>query len=566
MKRKKMTNHRGNQIGSNKVFVVGLDGGTFDLVRSWAKEGSLPTFKRLMEEGMSDDLTVELPPGTVPNWPSFMTGKNAGKHGVIYWFSREKESWKWSVINSHSIKEKTIWEIVASNGKKFISINVPLTYPPKPINGLMITGLLTPPSAKVFTHPPELQDEICSEVGQYKIYPDVIYREGQEEKFLVSLMETLDIRFRTSRYLMDRYDWDLFMIVFSETDAIQHAFWKLIDPMHPKYEKRLAQQYGKGILQVYQKIDQFLADYLKRLEKGTTLMLMSDHGAGPFYKKFYTNNWLRDLGLLSLKKTPWSLFKYWSFRNGFTMQNIYRLFMKTGLANWRRRVDKNESAESLIRKCFLSYRDIDWDETKAFAFGGLGQIYLSAGEDKTAGTRHQDGEYEKVRELIIRELREVKVPGGEHLVEKIFKKEEIYSGPNLSILPDIIFKPIPGYLDPGDFEFFSNKIFDEGVGASGSHRQNGLFLIWGDSVKSGGILKGPRIHDLAPTILHLLGLPIPSDMDGKVISEALEGEWLGKHPIQYETALEEQDRKGLSYSEDEEKEIKEKLKGLGYLG
>jgi predicted AlkP superfamily phosphohydrolase/phosphomutase len=561
-----MTNHRGDQTGSNKVFVVGLDGGTFDLVRSWAKEGSLPTFKRLMEEGMSDDLTVELPPGTVPNWPSFMTGKNAGKHGVIYWFSREKESWKWSVINSHSIKEKTIWEIVASYGKKFISINVPLTYPPKPIDGLMITGLLTPPSAKIFTHPPELQDEISSKVGPYKIYPDVIYREGQEEKFFAGLMETLDIRFRTSRYLMDRYDWDLFMIVFSETDAIQHAFWKFIDPMHPKYEERMARQYGQGILRVYQKIDQFLGDYLKRLEKGTALILMSDHGAGPFYKKFYTNNWLRNLGFLTLKKSPWSLFKYWSFRKGFTLQNLYRLLMRTGFANWRRRVDKNESAESLIRKCFLSYRDIDWDETKAFAFGGLGQIYLSARKGREEGTLHGYGEYEKIRELIIRRLQEVEVPEGGPLVEKIFRKEDLYSGPNLSILPDIIFKPIPGYLDPGDFEFFSNKIFDEGVGASGSHRQNGLFLIWGDSVKSGGILKGPRIHDLAPTILHLLGLPIPSDMDGKVISEALTEEWLGKHPIQYETGSAEQDRNGLSYSEDEEKEIKEKLKGLGYLG
>jgi predicted AlkP superfamily phosphohydrolase/phosphomutase len=554
-----MTNYRGDQTGTNRVFVVGLDGGTYDLVRPWVKEGALPTFKRLMEEGASDDLTVELPPGTAPNWPTFMTGKNPGKHGVIYWFSREEGAWAWSIVNSHSIKEKTIWEIAASRGKRFISINVPITYPPRFEGGLMVTGLLTPPSAKNFTYPVELRDEINAQVGRYKIYPDEIYREGQEERFLASLMETLDIRFRTSRYLMDRYPWDLFMIVFSETDAIQHAFWKLIDPKHPKYDEDVARRFGTGILQIYQRVDQYLAQYIKVLGEGTTLLLMSDHGAGPFYKKFYTNNWLRDLGLLTLKKDLWSLFKYGSFRCGFTMQNVYRLLLRTGVAKYRRRLDKNESAESFLRKCFLSYRDIDWEKTKAFAFGGLGQIYLSPG-------RLPPGEYEKVRETIIREIQKVQIPEGGPLIETVFRKEDLYFGPNTPILPDIVLKPVPGYLDPGDFEFFSNKIFDEGVGASGSHRQNGLFLIWGDWVKPGATVNGPRIRDLAPTILHLMGLAVPSDMDGRILSETLREEWLGKHPIRYEEISGKGDREALSYSEKEEKEIREKLKGLGYLG
>src|SRR4030067_881154 len=184
--------HKKNKEGSKKVFVIGLDGGTFDLVGPWVREGHLPNFKRLLEEGLSRDLSVELPPGTVPNWPSFMTGKNAGKHGVIHWFTRVKDFSKWTIVNSHSIKEKTLWEIVASHKKK---------------------------------------------------------------KFLPSWMESLDIRFRTSQYLMSGYDWDLFMIVFSETDAVQHAFWKFTDPTHPFYDKELAKRYGKGILQVYQQVD-----------------------------------------------------------------------------------------------------------------------------------------------------------------------------------------------------------------------------------------------------------------------------------------------------------------------
>ena len=101
-----------DQRDANRVFIVGLDGGTLDLVRPWVEQGHLPTFKRLMKEGLSHDLKVELPPGTVPNWPSFMTGKNAGKHGVIHWFTREDQFSRWSIVNSHSIGEKSLWEIL----------------------------------------------------------------------------------------------------------------------------------------------------------------------------------------------------------------------------------------------------------------------------------------------------------------------------------------------------------------------------------------------------------------------------------------------------------------------
>ncbi len=546
--------------GSKKVFIVGLDGGTYDLVRPWVEQGYLPNFRRLMAEGLSKELTVELPPGTVPNWPSFMTGKNAGKHGVLYWFTHKEDFSQLSIVNSQSIKEKTLWEIVASHGKKFISINVPVTYPPKPIDGLMITGLLTPPSAKTFTWPPELQDEINSAVGRYKVYPDEIYREGKEGKFLDSLMETLDIRFRTSRYLMSRYDWDLFMIVFSETDAIQHSFWKLIDPAHPKYDATLARQYGKGVLQVYQKIDEFLGSYLETLEKGTTLILMSDHGAGPLYRKFYTNNWLRSLGLLTIKRSPWPQLKYWAFRCGFTMQNLYRFLLKIGMVNWRRKVDKRDSTESMLRRLFLSYRDIDWDRTQAFAFGGLGQIYLNVKGD-LSGVR-----YENAREAMMRRLREMEGPDGSPFIERLYKREDLYNGPNCSTLPDLIFMPKPGYLDPGDFEFFSNRILDDTVGISGSHRDKGIFLIRGALVKPDAVLKEVRIHDLAPTTLYLMGLPIPADMDGRVLVETLKEEWVEKHPIQLTASGEEAREQELGYSRDEEEEIKKRLKGLGYLG
>ena len=173
-------------MGSSKVVVVGLDGGSLDLIKPWIDEGRLPTFKRLMSEGVCGDLAVELPPVTVPNWPSFMTGKNAGKHGLTHWYTRKHVSGQWSVINSYSIREKNVWEIASEHDKRSIVINVPATYPPKKINGIMITGLLTPPSAKDFIYPPTLKGELENNVGQYYVYPDVVYSMGREEQCLES--------------------------------------------------------------------------------------------------------------------------------------------------------------------------------------------------------------------------------------------------------------------------------------------------------------------------------------------------------------------------------------------
>lgn len=546
-------------MGSNKVFVIGLDGGAYDLVHPWVKRGLLPAFKRLMTEGIGGNLTVELPPGTVPNWPSFMTGRNAGKHGVIHWFTHHHDFSDWSIISSRSIKEKPFWEVLGDYGKKSIIMNVPVTYPPTPLNGLMITGLLTPASADNFTYPSELRSEIEAKVGKYTVYPGEIYGDGKEEKFLASLMESMDMRFKTSLYLMDRYAWDVFTLVFSETDMIQHAFWKFTDPKHPQYNEKLAALYHDGIFKVYEKIDHLLSEYMKILDKNTTILLMSDHGGAPFYEKFYTNNWLRKQGFLTLKKSPWSLVKYSLFKCGFTMQNLYKFVMKTGLVNWIKFAARNESAEGLIRQTFLSYKDIDWDKTAAFAFGGFGQIYLK--KDLSDGRS-----FETLRDTIIERLEEVRIPSGGPFIDRIYKKEELYTGPNADAFPDIVFIPTTGYVDPGDFEFFSNRIFDDAVGGSGTHSPFGLFLIWGNNVKTGGTFRGARIHDIAPTLLYLTDTPVPSDMDGRVLVETLNEAWVDQHPVLYTSSESEVAHERPTYDKEEEEEIKKRLKGLGYIG
>jgi predicted AlkP superfamily phosphohydrolase/phosphomutase len=551
---------------STKVLVIGIDGGTFDLVRPWIKEGQLPTFRRLMEEGAGCDLTVELPPVTVPNWPSFMTGKNAGKHGVIHWFIKNEDLSRWSLASSHSIKAKTMWEIAGEAGKRSIVINVPATYPPRPFDGITITGLLTPPAAEDYVYPPEIKGEIESEVGKYHVYSDVTYMSGKEEKFLDSLLESLDMRFRTSLYLMENHPWDIFAIVFSESDLIQHMFWKFIDPDHPLYDSRMAEKYGNGMFRIYERIDRCVGEYLKRQGDDINVIVMSDHGADPFYQKFYTNNWLMDLGLMKIKKQFPSPLKHWAFRHGFTINDVYRLLMKTGFINWTGKVTRNESAESLVRKFFLSYEDVDWEQTSAFAFGGFGQIYLnlkSVGGTEPAGQANPS--YTALRERIISGLRKIEIPDVGPFVEEIYTRDELYWGPNVSLLPDIVFIPRKGYLDPGDFEFSSNRLFDGAILGSGTHSRRGMFIIWGKAVASLPAIEGVRIHDIAPTVLYLAGVPVPGDMDGRVLTETLRNTWLKDRPVTYADLDTGESGEGSAYSKEDEEDIKKQLKGLGYF-
>ena len=151
------------------------------------------------------------------------------------------------------------------------------------------------------------------------------------------------------------------------------------------------------------------------------------------------------------------------------------------------------------------------------------------------------------------------------MIDSVYKREELYFGKNSHRLPDIIFMPRAGYVDPGDFEFFSNRIFDDAIGASGTHSPNGIFLIRGETVKSGATLQEIKIHDLAPTVLYLMDVPVPTDMDGRVLLETLKDEWVEMRPVRYIAPEEEFHEQDHSYSLEEEKEIRERLKGLGYL-
>jgi predicted AlkP superfamily phosphohydrolase/phosphomutase len=593
-----------------KVFVIGLDGATFDLIKPFVAQGKLPTFKKLMDSGAWSELRSTVPPVTASAWSSFMTGKNPGAHGLFDFMQRRENSYDLAPVSARDRDGKAVWDLIGEAGGKVIVMNVPVTWPPQPVNGLLITGMLTPRGAENYTYPKELAGELRLEIGDYIVYSDEVYSKGRGEIFLNALKYSADQRVKAAEYFLQKYPWDFFMLVFPETDTVSHGLWSSYDPTHHEHDPAEAAKFRDGILEIYQHIDGLLARLLAnviaspegakqspnseseiasahpstasslRSESAqddrlatlaphasagvtdTTILLMSDHGHGLVRNFLYVNNFLAQRGFLKFRPNLASRLKQLAFKLGLTPRTVYRMLLTVGLGKLRRTLDKRRGGRGLLKQFFLSFNDVDWSRTRAYSIGYIGEVYINLRGREPQGIVEPSDDYERTRDDVMNCLRELKLPDGMPLVEHLWKKEEIYHGAHLAEAPDILF--LPRNLETiafGDFEFGSNKVIEPSYGVSSSHRMNGIFVASGAGVKNAGEFSGAQIIDLAPTILHLMGLLVPSDMDGRVLTEVL----AETRAVEYGGTSEGSAVTTEGYSEEEEQQVIERLQDLGYI-
>lgn len=547
-----------------RVFVLGLDGATLDRIQPLLDQGKLPHFARLVAEGAHGPLTTTIPPVTAPAWSSFMTGKNPAQHGLYDFMKRRPGTYYPIPVSSRDRAAPAIWDIAGAAGKRVIVLNVPVTYPPHPVNGYMITGMLTPnnaPDAEC-AYPPELMQELREHVGEYVIYPRKVYAKGRVDEFLQELYYTAGQRIKAVRYLMRAKPWDFFMVVFNETDTIQHGTWGISDPQWHDYDPAEHQQYGDPINDYYVYMDGVLGEILDELDDDTTLFIMSDHGAGPVYHFLYVNNFLERRGFLRFRRNPITLGKVLLFRLGITARTVYKFLIRIGLGGLRRSMDKRRGGYAKLRRFFVSFADVDWRRTQAYALGYIGQVFLNVQGREPEGAV-APAETDRVREEIIAALRQLQDPKtGEPLIEEVYRKEDIYHGAYMDIAPDIMF--LPRRLETiafGDFEFPSNTVLEPSYAISSHHRMNGILFAYGAGVRPGRRVEGAHIQDLAPTILHVMGLPVPADMDGRVLEEILET----TRAVERGRAAEGTGPGEFEYSAEEEAQVVERLRALGYI-
>jgi predicted AlkP superfamily phosphohydrolase/phosphomutase len=541
-----------------RVIVIGLDGATFDLILPWTKEGYLPAFKKLMEHGSWGELESTMPPLTGPAWSSFMTGKNPGKHGIFDFMCRDPKGYDWITINATQRKGPSFWRLLSDTGRRVIVFNVPVTYPPEEVNGVMISGYLTPPKAKDFVFPPTLKKDLEGQIGlDSTFFPGATYSAGREEKFIQAVDEMTDRTIRVMDFLMGRFPWDCFVGVFQTPDLLQHCLWKEID--HPVF--------GKAFLDQYQKIDQYLGTLLSSLDDRTLLMIISDHGFGDLKKQIFLNTWLLSKGFLKLKPTLTGKMKEAIFRLGIVPMKIHQLSLRLGMDLSNELMENRESLFSFLANIVLSFKDVDWERTRAYAMGNMGYICINLQGREPNGCVKPGEDYHATMREITEALYDLKDPEtGEAIIDRVFFKKDIFSGPYLSDAPDLF--PVPHefrYHLRGDNVFHSNHWIEKFWLISGFHRAKGIFLAIGKNVKKGQKLDGQKIIDIAPTILTFMGVPMPSDLDGQHLSGLFEEEFSKTIvPFLYQPA-EEPKPEERTLSSDEQAEIRKKLKSLGYI-
>jgi predicted AlkP superfamily phosphohydrolase/phosphomutase len=318
----------------------------------------------------------------------------------------------------------------------------------------------------------------------------------------------------------------------------------------------------------FRAVDSGIARLLEHTDEDTLVIILSDHGMGRAENFIVLNNWLLDTGLLRLKRDPWTRLKEWMFRSGFTLRNVHQLADRLHLARQAEYV-AGYFVDHLLKLVFLSFLDVDWSRSKAYSFGRhLGSVYVNLKGREPKGIVEPGAEYEAVRDEIERQAYQFRDPrSGRLLIGEVLRREELFSGPCLDQAPDLILRP----REPSDI-FFGLADFGHSATVStvyrysGMHRDYGMLIMNGPGILQGSEIQAAAIYDLAPTVLHAMGLPVPADMDGHVLESAFTAEYRDAFPVQMAApAAVSEAATGVDYTKEGEKEIMDRLRGLGYL-
>ena len=547
-----------------RVLVIGLDGATWDVLNPLMREGKLPHLKKLLDKSAKGVLMSSIPPVTAAAWTCFSTGKNPGKHGLVDFVYFPDHGYRVTIANSTTRDAATIWNLLSDRDMRVGVVSVPMTYPPEKVNGVMVTDMMTPNAQVQYTYPPELKQVLLDKVGPFVITPGEGENPSQPLTYLDKVREDVKGSADYALYLLRQEPYDFFMYVFGITDILQHQFWYLIDA-DPKTLNESDRAIREKVIAIFEQVDDGVGEMLAQADENTTVVLMSDHGFGPMKGFMHVNNFLLERSYLVLKKGAMSSLKRAMFRAGVTPQNVH-LTLKALELDLRRRVNRGR-AYGMLRRFFLSFDDVDWDRTRAFALGHIGQIYINVKGRQPNGVVNPGAEYEKLRDEIRTELLKLKHPDtGEQLIARVLNREEIYHGDLLDNTPDLLLLPADfKYLAFGESEFASNKLVGPTLGHTGHHRLEGVGALSGPHIHAGAEIQNASLIDLAPTILYALGLPIPPDMDGRVLTEAFDADFVNQTALNYDTANAVRTDFGGTYSDEEEEEVTQRLADLGYI-
>ncbi len=458
---------------TRKTLIIGLDCATPQFVLDeWGD--SLPTTRHLMSNGLYGRLKSTIPPITCPAWMCMATSKDPGQLGLYGFRNRKDYSYTGlTIANSTAVREPTLWDVLGRQGLKSALIGIPMTYPPRPLNGWMVTSFLTPSMDSQFTYPGTLKGELLRVAPDYQI--DVRdFRTEDKDWLLKQIYDMTEQRFRFVAHMLKTKDWDFFEFVEMGIDRLYHGFWRYCAKDHRLYEP--GNKYENAMWEYHRYVDEQMGKLLEIVPDDTLILVASDHGAKTMVGGICVNDWFVEQGYLKLKSTP----------------------------------DKPGR---------LEMDNIDWQHTVAWGEGGYyGRVMLNVQGREPEGII-PPGDYDKVRTEIGQALESLGDDRGQPIGTRALRPEDVYRAVN-NIPPDLIV--YFGNLDwrsAGTVGNRSAHIFENDTGPDdANHAEEGLFILYDPTSLDRGEVQGAELYDVPPTILQRMGLPVPEDMIGKPIA------------------------------------------------
>jgi predicted AlkP superfamily phosphohydrolase/phosphomutase len=543
-----------------RVVVLGLDGATFTILRPLMEAGHLSNLARLAHEGVHGQLESVVPPYSAPAWVSLVTGQGPGKHGIVDFWRYDPSTDERRPVDASNVGTAAIWDILGEHGQFVGVVNVPLTYPPRPVNGVMVSGMMTPGEDAAYTHPPGLKSWLKEVAGDYAADPYTSV--DRTAAFLKRVLYWVERREAAHLRLLETHPFDFFINVVQALDPIQHHFWRVLDESHPRHDDDEARRLRHLLLRCYQAVDEVVGHRLGMLDGRTTLLVVSDHGFGPVHRRFNVNRFLLEHGFLVLERDIVPL-------RSQIVEGMRTAGCRLDVLNLRGRLLDNRQREALRRRLDQSAAPaVDWSRTRAYYTGLTGQgLYVNLAGREATGIVPPGGAYEEVRDSLIAALVDLRDPDtGESVISAAYRREEIYTGPRVSQLPDVIFSLRDRPNLPSE-RMAAQAIIEPlpPESSGGRHHPEGIFLAAGPGIRRGAVMDGARLIDVAPTILYALGLPVPEDMDGRVLTEVFTQEHLAANPVRRGPSSIAQPLVERHRDEQTDTVIAERLRALGYL-
>lgn len=549
----------------SKVIIIGLDGATFDLIGPWVKKGLLPNISKLMKKGSYGYLKSVRPHCTAPAWTSFATGKNPGKHGVFDFVMPSGSLSDLETVTSDSIKSETFYEIVENAGMNCALINLPVSYPPR-IKGITITSLMT--KGEDFVFPSELKNKL-TKLNEYRISPDPeISVKGRNSKYIRDIRKLERTRFECVKDIFELKDWDCFFYLISGSDWIQHrTFGDLLSGNSKQNSEPL---------KAFKEFDEYIGWFVENLPQNTNLLLMSDHGFMIRPYIFYINTWLKKCGYLSITKGEASRIaptikakERQSVRRGLDFVPSEKLIKLLHKFPWLKNsaiIGFRTLKKFLPIDKTLAIGTANLDATSVFnTREGTWGVYINDSKRFLNGTVDEET-YPEIRNEIKEKLVKLRNPyTGKKVLKNVQFSEDVYSGPYTRKAPDVVFQSDFHQID----SIITHDVYTFRKGNHNGHSPLGILISYGPDIKKATKIRSTSLLDLAPTILHILNLPVVDDMDGNVIKDIFhKRSKILKREVKYkkpDDRYSPQTQKQQYQADNEQEQVKERLRNLGYL-